>query len=190
MSTDTVTMFLALLALLAELGVVAAVACFVTGRRRALALMVGQTQALALALLVAAVSMAGSLYFSEVAHFTPCRLCWVQRACMYPLVPILALLLWRPAWRALRILAMVMATAGLVTASYHILVERFPSLESATCDPHNPCSLIWVKRFGYLTIPTMAASAFAAILCLLALAHTAPATEPDKERFDAIPVRH
>ena len=86
-----------------------------------------------------------------------------------------------------------MAAAGLVVAGYHILVERFPSLESATCDPKNPCSLIWVKRFGYLTIPTMAASAFAAILCLLALAHSAAAatpTQPEKERFDAIPVRH
>ena len=181
MSTDTVTLFLALLAMLAELCVVPAVACFVTGRGRALAEVVGITQALGLALLVAAVSTAGSLYFSEVAHFTPCRLCWIQRGCMYPLVPILALLLWRPDWRSMRIVAWVLPAAGLVVAGYHILVERFPTLESATCDPHNPCSLIWVKRFGYLTIPTMAASAFAAILCLLALAR-----EPQQEFVDAV----
>ena len=179
MPTNTVTLFLAVLAVVAELWVYAALACFVSGRRHGLTLVIGSAQAVALALLVAAVSMAGSLYFSEVAHFTPCRLCWIQRGCMYPLVPILALLLWRPDWRGLRITAWVLAGTGLVVAAYHILVERYPSLESATCDPHNPCSLIWVKRFGYLTIPTMAASAFAAILCLLAVAApSSSATEP------------
>ena len=179
MSTSDVTLFLALLAIVAEMFVIVALLCFATGQRRALADLLGGRQAIGVALLVASVSMAGSLYFSEVAHFTPCRLCWIQRGCMYPLVPILALLLWRPEWRGLRNTAWVLAGTGLVVAAYHILVERYPSLESATCDPHNPCSLIWVKRFGYLTIPTMAASAFAAILCLLAIAApSSPATEP------------
>src|SRR2546430_17602949 len=26
-----------------------------------------------------------SLFFSEIAHFVPCELCWYQRICMYPL---------------------------------------------------------------------------------------------------------
>ena len=33
--------------------------------------------------------MAGSLYFSEVANYVPCRLCWFQRIAMYPLAVIL-----------------------------------------------------------------------------------------------------
>ena len=48
-------------------------------------------------------------------------------------------------------------------------MERFPSLETRACDPLNPCSLIWVKRLGYITIPTMALSGFAAILVLLSV---------------------
>ena len=47
----------------------------------------------------AAVCLAGSLYFSEVAHFPPCHLCWLQRFCMYPLVPILGFAAWRHATR-------------------------------------------------------------------------------------------
>ena len=46
--------------------------------------------------------------------------------------------------------------------------------------PANPCSLIWVEHFGYLTIPAMALSGFAAIvtLTILALRHgTASAAE-------------
>ena len=45
--------------------------------------------ALWIAFLVAAVAMAGSLYFSEVANYMPCRLCWFQRIAMYPLAVIL-----------------------------------------------------------------------------------------------------
>src|SRR4051812_43692595 len=41
--------------------------------------------ALWLAFLVAATATAGSLYFSEHAHFVPCNLCWYQRIAMYPL---------------------------------------------------------------------------------------------------------
>src|SRR5581483_3513705 len=38
-----------------------------------------------LAFLVAACGTGGSLFFSEVAGYVPCELCWFQRVCMYPL---------------------------------------------------------------------------------------------------------
>ena len=101
-TTDAVSLFLALLAVLAESAVVGAVVLSVGGRlspqlarARPAAATAVPPQALGLALAVAAVATAGSLYFSEVAHFTPCRLCWYQRFCMYPLVPLLAWGTWR-----------------------------------------------------------------------------------------------
>ena len=39
---------------------------------------------------IAAVSMLGSLYFSQVLNWYPCLLCWWQRIFMYPLVAIFA----------------------------------------------------------------------------------------------------
>jgi hypothetical protein len=48
-----------------------------------------------------------------------------------------------------------------------VALERHPQWESSVCDPKNPCTLIWVKRLGYLTIPTMALSGFALIVTLL-----------------------
>ena len=39
--------------------------------------------------LVATVATVGSLYYSEIANFVPCRLCWYQRIGMYPLAVIL-----------------------------------------------------------------------------------------------------
>lgn len=168
-----VTLYLALLAVVAELAVAVALVVFVGSRLspalaragRALRDAIGP-YALLFAAAVAVISMAGSLYFSEGAHFLPCKLCWYQRIAMYPLVPILAIAAWRRD-AAIRWYALPLALIGGSISVYHVLLERFPSLETGACDPTNPCSLIWVERFGYLTIPTMALSAFALISVLL-----------------------
>ncbi len=176
MTTEAVSLFLALLAVLANLAVAVAVVLAVGGRvspglsrvREAAVEAVGP-QALTLAFAVAAVAMAGSLYFSEVAHFTPCRLCWYQRIAVYPLVPLLAVAWWRRD-RGVRPYALALVALGLPVSLYHSVIERLPSLEGGACDPTNPCSIIWVERFGYLTIPTMALTAFTLIAVLLLLA--------------------
>ena len=44
-----------------------------------------------IALLAAWLATGGSLFFSEVLHYTPCMLCWYQRILMYPLAVILTI---------------------------------------------------------------------------------------------------
>ena len=178
MTVDTVSLFLALLAVVAELATATAVVLAVGGRfspalrrlRRQAADAVAPS-ALTLAAVVAAVCTAGSLYFSEVAHFPPCHLCWLQRFCMYPLVPILGFAAWRHATRVTPYAA-ALALIGACISTYHVALERHPEWESSVCDPKNPCTLIWVKRLGYLTIPTMALSGFALIITLLAISRS------------------
>jgi disulfide bond formation protein DsbB len=173
--TETVSLFLALLAVVAELATLTALVLAVGSRfsprlaeLRSQAVAAVAPSALTLAFLVAAVCVAGSLYFSEVAHFPPCKLCWYQRYAMYPLVPILALAAAK-GFRWIRPLAWTLAAIGPMLSIYHVLVERGVVQESTSCDPTNPCSLIWVERLGYLTIPTMALSGFLLILTLLAV---------------------
>lgn len=184
MDTETVTLFLALLAVVAQVGVVVLVVAGVGGRRiGALAPLragirreVGPS-ALALAATVAAVCTAGSLYLSEVAGYPPCRLCWYQRFAMYPLVPLLAVAAWRGS-RRLAATGAVLAATGAAVSVWHMLVERNPDLESVTtCDLANPCSTIWVEHLGYLTIPTMALSGFALVIALVLVARSVPAQE-------------
>ncbi len=196
MTKDQVSLFLALLAVIAELAVVIALVLAIGGlfskrlaRARAAAAAAVGPQALALAFAVAAVSMLGSLYFSEIAHFLPCRLCWYQRICMYPLVPMLGIAAWRRDM-AVRPYAAVLAVLGVPISSYHVILEHFPSLESSVCDPDNPCSLVWVRRFGYVTIPVMALSGFLLILTLLAVARTGPDPDPDTTSTSAIGAEH
>jgi disulfide bond formation protein DsbB len=179
MTTDQVSLFLALLAVLAEIGSLVLVVTLIAHAARPAAawprdvLSWVSPLALVLAAVVAAVAMLGSLYFSEVANFPPCRLCWYQRICMYPLVPILAIAAARRD-RAVRWYALPLAVIGVAISTWHILVERFPSLESGACDPANPCTIIWVEKLGYLTIPTMALSGFVVIGLLLVLPQEMP----------------
>jgi disulfide bond formation protein DsbB len=174
-TTEAVTLFLALLAVGAEIATATAIVLFVGGRFSPALRDLGRQavqavapSALSLAAVVAAVCTAGSLYLSEVAEFTPCKLCWYQRYAMYPLVPILGIAAWKGFTRV-RPYAFALAAIGSMISIYHILIERGIVNESASCDPTNPCSLIWVKRLGYLTIPTMALSGFLLILTLLAV---------------------
>lgn len=174
MSTDQVTLFFALLAVAAE---VAAAGLLVTLVARALApradwprqviAAVGPV-ALLLAAAVAVVATLGSLYYSEIADFPPCRLCWYQRIGMYPLAVVLPIAAWRRD-RQVRWYALPLAVVGGAVSIYHLAIERFPSLEPGACEITNPCSIIWVERFGYLTIPAMALSGFALIAVLLVL---------------------
>jgi disulfide bond formation protein DsbB len=171
MSTETGTLFLALLAVASQVAIVA-VAALAIASRPSLARLRDTlgAQALQLAFLVALVATLGSLWLSDGAHFVPCRLCWYQRIAMYPLAVILGVASLRRDV-GVRVYALPVVAIGATISVWHMLVERFPTLESATsCDPANPCSLIWVERFGYLTIPTMALTAFTLIAVLLLLA--------------------
>ena len=120
-----------------------------------------------LALAVAAVSVAGSLYYSEVAGYPPCEMCWYQRICMYPLVPILAVALARRdargGWYALP-----PAVAGLAVSVYHYQLQVFPG-QGSTCEVHAPCTYQWVDALGFVSIPFMAGCGFVGVAGLAVL---------------------
>ena len=69
----------------------------------------------------------------------------------------------------IRLYGILLAAIGVPISIWHLLVERFPTLEGTSCDPANPCSIIWIERFGFLTIPAMALSGFVAIIALLSI---------------------
>mgnify|MGYP001264996619 CR=1 FL=1 len=121
-----------------------------------------------LAWLIAAVSMAGSLYFSESANFVPCKLCWFQRIAMYPLAVLLVIAAVRRD-DGIRRYAVPIAAIGAVISAYHYLIEWRPSLGSGTCDITAPCTVPWFRQFGFISLPFMALCGFAAIIALLTL---------------------
>lgn len=109
----------------------------------------------------------GSLYFSEIAGFDPCDMCWVQRIFMYPLGLLLPIAAVRRD-RNLVPYAIVLAVVGLGFSLHHSRLQLFPG-DSTSCDPFNPCSAKWVEALGFATIPMMAGASFVAVGVSLAM---------------------
>lgn len=136
-----------------------------------------------LAFVVALLATSGSLFFSEYSNFIPCHWCWLQRYAMYPLVPILlvAALLKR---RLFTLLPLVVATVGVGIAAYHRYTEAFPSAASQGCRQGGGCLTPWLQNlapFEYITIPTLALTAFALIILFLLLSLFPPRTDEPED---------
>jgi disulfide bond formation protein DsbB len=124
-----------------------------------------QPRAMAIAWVVAVLATGGSLYFSEVAGFTPCTLCWYQRIAMYPMVVLLGV----GTLRRVRFVtgAPALAAIGAAIAAYHVALEWVPSLDTGACALTAPCTYVWFRAFGVFSLPTLALIAFLLILTLL-----------------------
>jgi disulfide bond formation protein DsbB len=174
MNVDTANKFFLVLTLAAD---VAVVVLAVTGvyawcrrsrrmRPSAVVTWLGP-QARPLALFVAAISTAGSLYYSQVAHFVPCELCWYQRICMYPLAAILLVGVVRKD-AAVRWYAAPFVVVGAPLSLYHWLVERVPAFaHTSSCSVTAPCTSPYFEELGWVTLAFMAMSAFLLIGALL-----------------------
>jgi disulfide bond formation protein DsbB len=169
-----VNRFLGILTIIAFVITLAAFVALVTRRVPRWA----QGFALPLAATIALVTTLGSLYYSEVAGYPPCTLCWYQRIAIYPQVIVLGVAAWRrdtQVWRT----AVPLAAIGALISIWHIVIEQVPSL-AGPCDPANPCTITWVEEFGFLTVPTMALVAGLSFIALTLLAHreASPAASP------------
>jgi len=162
-------LFFSLLSLVALGGAVLWIAARVVGRRpgpvREIASAVDGA-VLWIAFLVAGTATAGSLYFSEVADFVPCQLCWYQRIAMYPLAPILLIAAIRGD-RSVRWYVGPLAAAGAVISTYHYLIEWDLFSEGRACGIGPSCADIWFRELGFITLAFMALAGFLTILALV-----------------------
>jgi disulfide bond formation protein DsbB len=123
-----------------------------------------------LAFVVSAIATGGSLFFSEIAHFVPCELCWFQRICMYPLSIATLLAALANDRRAARYL-LPLPLVGAGVSVYHLLVENGVVHQAQACLISAPggCATKWINEFGYMTIPTLALTGFALCFAFLLL---------------------
>ncbi len=141
--------------------------------------------ALLYAALISLAATLGSLYYSEIAHFEACKLCWYQRIAMYPIWVILGIGYFRGDG-ASRLYAYPLAAVGAVIAAYHYLLHHFPDLSTGGCLEAVPCTAPWVWRFGFISIPYMALSAFTLILVLLWASSLAAPSEEETPRAEVM----
>jgi disulfide bond formation protein DsbB len=187
-TTETAQFFFSTLSLIAAAGTVALVVLRLSaGRSTVAATVLAEVHgaALWLAFLVAAVSTLGSLYFSEVADFVPCTLCWYQRIAMYPLSLILLVAALRRD-EGVRWYVAPVALVGGAISGYHYLIEWRPELDAGTCDLFGPsCTSVWFREFGFVSLAFMALVGFITILALLFL--PVPARLESEGGVDGVP---
>ncbi|UJF36233.1 disulfide oxidoreductase [Paenibacillus hexagrammi] len=117
--------------------------------------------------LISLVALGGSLYFSEIMEFEPCKLCWFQRICMYPLAPLLGLALYKND-RGIIPYARMLSMVGMCISIFHYSEQKVPFMQEVLpCTVGVPCSGEYINWFGFITIPFLAGIAFILITVLL-----------------------
>jgi len=122
---------------------------------------------LMLMFIVSLVATLGSLFLSEIAGWTPCKDCWLQRIVMYPQVVILGIALWKKD-RSVALYVLAFCLIGIVLSTDHYIDQVMEAMKPIEVDPAVPCDDTGVScaktqihfRFGYITIPMMALTAF------------------------------
>lgn len=123
--------------------------------------------ALWLSFTVAFIATAGSLLFSDVVGYEPCKLCWFQRIFIYPQVLLLGISAWKKE-KTMKIYGIILSSIGAVIALYHYLGQiGFTTLPCPATGYSVSCAKVFTLEFGYITIPMMALSAFIFILLML-----------------------
>lgn len=140
-----------------------------------------------IALITAWTAMLGSLYFSEIAGFIPCTLCWYQRILMYPLSVIIFVGILRRD-KGLPFYVLPLSVIGIFVSTYHYLLQKTDLFEGAVkaCSSGVPCTAAWINWFGFVTIPFLALTAFLIITIAMVIFLTGRhEAEPEFEAEEA-----
>ena len=172
MNQDVLNTFYALLTVAGQLGLVLCGALWLLRGRTPWWSQLRQSvapAALWLATLVAAVAVFGSLQLSLGAGYTPCTMCWYQRIAIYPLVVVCGVAALRRD-SAVRFTVWPLAAIGAGISTWHYIHERVPETVGGSCDPTAPCSILWIWKLHYISIPMMALTTMALIAVLVGIA--------------------
>ncbi|MBI2515121.1 disulfide bond formation protein B [Candidatus Wolfebacteria bacterium] len=120
--------------------------------------------------LISLAAVAASLFYSEIAGFPPCNLCWWQRIFMYPQVALLGMALIKKDFKIIDY-SLALALIGALFALYHNYIY-YGGSSLFSCDASGlgvSCTRRYVWEFGYITIPLMSFTAFLLLIFFLAI---------------------
>ena len=96
--------------------------------------------------LISLVAVLGSLYYSEVLHFEPCRLCWYQRIAMFPLAIFLGVAFYQNDQKLARN-CLPLIVIGACFAFYQSFIQLFPSFQIAALCGESSCTITGVAPY-------------------------------------------
>lgn len=120
-------------------------------------------------------AIAGSLTYSEYVGFAPCKLCWIQRIFLYP-AAIIALVSIITKDKIAPKYYLSLAVPGVLVSIFHTYSQLSGAeLECGVIGQNASCGDVWVKAYGFITIPAMAATC--GIMIILANLYRIKATK-------------
>lgn len=114
--------------------------------------------------LISIIGTLGSLYFSEILGYLPCKLCNFQRVFLYPISLISFIAFITKDKKAGIRYILPLSIFGGIIALYHYLLQMGIFEESITsCTAGIPCDETYIKVFGFITIPLLSFISFITI---------------------------
>ena len=159
MTIDQINFLLSILALLGQLFIVFLLFYLIFLRKNQLGLnKILLKSAIPISFLVVFLATSGSLYYSEIAKFIPCDLCWFQRIFIYPQVILLGLA-WIKKENRITDYSLILIIIGTLISLYHNYIY-YSATPSNVCSIVAPCTQQYVVGFTYITIPLLALITF------------------------------
>lgn len=123
--------------------------------------------------IVAVTATLSSLFYSDIAHFAPCTLCWWQRIFLYPQAVVL-IMASSIKDRNIKKFCLIFSAIGAVISAYHSYLQfgGNPLIPCVAAGASPSCTFRYFLEFGYVTIPTMALTTFILIILLMLLKKT------------------
>lgn len=124
-----------------------------------------------LAFLIALVSTLGSLYYSEIVQFEPCRYCWLQRIFMYPQVILLGMALYKRSKEIIPYSIALSAVGALLAIRHYWLqmVQSTTGVDNCALAGGVSCSEAYFTHLGYITIAMLSLTGFIMTIMFLYL---------------------
>lgn len=100
----------------------------------------------------------GSLYYSEIAKYTPCKLCWWQRLFIFPQLIVGFISKSKKSIQSADVWNYLTWMTGLAMffSLVHNYVYYFGKENSVTCDAAASCKAFYIYLYDLVTIPFMA----------------------------------
>lgn len=120
--------------------------------------------ALWMGLVISLMATLGSLYYSDILGYEPCKLCWYQRIFMYPQPFLFVLALWRREPTRIWPYSTLLSIVGGAIALFHYYIQTstapLVTLPCSALGYSASCTQTFAVELGYITIPMMALTAF------------------------------
>lgn len=163
---ENLTVILGFFTFLGHLGLVLLFALYLMRKTSNPLFKLISTHILWLGFLLSLIATGMSLFYSEIAGYAPCLLCWWQRIFIYPQVILYGMALWKKD-RGVLPYTITLSIIGLLIAIYHYisqmvefyLPENTLSLDCGVEVDGVSCTSFYFLEFGYITMPMMSVTA-------------------------------